>query len=98
MAIDEIKTDGNVTNNYPGASSHTTIFLVAFLFMAALAVGEVYSIKQIDSVRDSMTAAQAKQRAELEDQLASKVATVENSSAQALEAMKTELDNTAARA
>jgi len=98
MAIDEIKADGNVTHNYPDVSSHTTtIFLVAFLFMAALAVGEVYSIKQIDSVRDSMTAAQAKERSELEDQLASKVAAVENSSAQALEAMKTELDNTAAR-
>ena len=97
MAIDEIKTDGNVTNVVPEASSHTPIFLVAFLIMAALAVGEVYSIKQIDAVRDSVTASQAKERAELEDQFSSKVAAVENSSAQALEAMKTELDKTADR-
>lgn len=97
MAIDEIKTDGNVTTNYPEAPNHTSIFLVAFLIMAALAVGEIYSIKQIDAVRDSVTASQAKQRAELEDQMASKVAAVENSSAQALEAMKTDLDKTADR-
>lgn len=97
MAIDEIKTDGNVTQNFPEAPSHTPIFLVAFLIMAALAVGEVYSIKQIDAVRDSVTASQAKERAELEDQVASKVAAVENSSAQALQAMKTELDKTADR-
>lgn len=95
MAIDEVKTDSNVTYNAPGASNHTPIFIVAFLIMAALAVGEVYSIKQIDTVRESVTAAQAKERSDLEDQMASKVAAVENSSAQALEAMKTELDKTA---
>ncbi len=96
MAIDEVKTEENINHNYPAvAPSHTIIFTAAFLIMAALAVGEIYSIKQIDAVRDSVTAAQTKQRADLEGQLASKVAAVENSSAQALESMKTELDKTA---
>jgi hypothetical protein len=97
MAIDEVKTEVN-SGSYPvQPSSYTGIFVVIFLIMAGLAVGEVYSIKQIDSVHDAITASQAKDRAAMEDQLSSKVAAVENSSAQALEAMKTELDQTADR-
>lgn len=97
MAIDEVKTEGSQTTISGGSSNHTSIFMVIFLIMAGLVVGEVYSIKQIDSVHDAVTAAQAKERADLEDQLSTKVAAVENSSAQALEAMKTELDHTADR-
>jgi len=98
MAIDEVKREENVIHNYPAQpSSHTGLFAAIFILMAALAVGEVYSINQISAVRDSVTASQTKQRAEMEDQLTSKVAAVENASAQALEAMKTELDKTADR-
>jgi hypothetical protein len=97
MAIDEIKKEGTASSYPVEPSNHTSIFMVIFLIMAGLVIGEVYSIKQIDTVHDSLTAAQAKQSADLQDQLSTKVAAVENSSAQALEAMKTELDNTADR-
>jgi len=97
MAIDEVKSEGSPSQYSGGSSNHTSIFMVIFLIMAGLLVGEVYSIKQTDSLRDATTAAQAKERADLEDQLSTKVAAVENSSAQALEAMKTELDHTADR-
>ncbi|HEV2349234.1 MAG TPA: hypothetical protein VG028_05240 [Terriglobia bacterium] len=97
MAIDEVKTEGTHSTYPPEAPNHTSIFMVIFLIMAGLVVGEVYSIKQTDSVHDAVTAAQAKDRADMEDLLSTKVAAVENSSAQALEALKTDLDHTAER-
>jgi hypothetical protein len=97
MAIDEVKTEGTPSTYPVESSSHTSIFMVIFLILAGLVVGEVYSIKQIDAVHDQITAAQAKEHAAIEDQLSNKVAAIENSSAQALEAMKTELDQTADR-
>src|SRR5690242_10504752 len=97
MAIDEVKTESTSNTFPPESSNHTSIFLVIFLILAGLVVGEVYSIKQIDAVHDQITAAQAKDHAALEDQISSKVSAIENSSAQALEAMKTELDQTADR-
>lgn len=97
MAIDEIKKEGTASSYPVEPSNHTSIFMVIFLIMAGLVIGEVYSIKQIGTVHDGLTAAQAKDRADMEDALTTKVAAVENSSAQALEAMKTELDNTADR-
>lgn len=97
MAIDEVKTE-STSSTFPAESSnHTSIFLVIFLILAGLVVGEVYSIKQIDAVHDQITAAQAKDHAAIEDQISTKVAAIENSSAQAFEAMKTELDQTADR-
>lgn len=97
MAIDEVKTEGTPGSNPVESSNHTSIFLVIFLMLAGLATGEVYSIKQIDAVHDAVTAAQAKEHEAMEEQLSSKVAAIENSSAQALEAMKTDLDQTAER-
>jgi hypothetical protein len=97
MAIDEVKTEGTPSSYPTESSSHTPIFLVIFLILAGLAVGEIYSIKQIDAVHDQITAAQAKDHAAIEDQISTKVAAIENSSAQALEEMKTELDQTADR-
>ncbi len=98
MAIDDVKEtrEEQVTNNNsPAPSSHAGMFAIIFLIMAALAVGEIYSIKQTNTLHDSVAAAQAQTRAEMEQQLSSKVAAVENSSAQSLEAMKAELDHTA---
>jgi hypothetical protein len=98
MAIDDVKEtrEEQVTNNNsPAPSSHTGMFAIIFLIMAALAVGEIYSIKQINTLHDSVAAAQVQTRAQMEQQLSSKVAAVENSSAQSLEAMKAELDHTA---
>ena len=98
MAIDDIREteEEHVTNNnFAEPSSHTGIFAIIFLIMAALAVGEIYSVKQINSLHDSVAAAQQQTRADMEQQLSSKVAAVENSSAQSLEAMKAELDHTA---
>jgi hypothetical protein len=98
MAIDDVKEtrEEHVTsNNSPGSSGHTAIFAIIFLIMMALAVGEIYSVKQINSLHDSVAASQQQTRADMEQQLSSKVAAVENSSAQSLEAMKAELNHTA---
>ena len=98
MAIDDVKEtrEEYVTNNNPPApASNTAILAIIFLIMAALAVGEIYSVKQMNALHDSVAASQQQTRADMEQQLSSKVAAVENSSAQALEAMKAELDHTA---
>ncbi|MHB8653034.1 MAG: hypothetical protein ACYDA9_04055 [Terriglobia bacterium] len=100
MAIDDIKETKEerlTNNNYPAPPSHTGMFAIIFLIMAGLAVGEIYSIKQLNTLHDSVAAAQQQTRADMEQQLSSKVAAVENSSAQALGEMKAELDHTATR-
>ena len=94
---DEVRQE-NVTQSYPEPSrTPTGLYAIIFLILAGLAAVQIYSISQIHSLRDAQAAFENTSRAETDQKLASNVAAIENSSAQALEAMKAELDNTAAR-
>jgi len=97
MVIDDNHTE-HETPVHPAESHFANgAFLIIFLFLAALAGVQIYSISQIHSLRDSLAVSEQNSRAEMDQELAAKVAAIENSSAQAVEAMRTELDVTAQR-
>ena len=78
--------------------SHTTAFVAIFGVLALLVVGEVISLSKVSSLNSSFRTEQtqlAQTRKDLSDQMASKVAEIETSDAQQLEALRTELDKTA---
>ena len=103
MAIDEVP-EQEVLPLDPENSGHTGKFFLIFLVLAALAVAEIYTLSQlskISSLRDSLEAQQAQARkqlsAELQEQLSGRLAAVERSNAQRLNALKDELDAAAKR-
>jgi hypothetical protein len=82
----------------PEDHSHTTAFVAIFGVLALLVVGEIISLSKVSSLNSSFQTEQtqlAQTRKDLSDQLASKVAEIESSDAQQLEALRTELDKTA---
>jgi len=72
MAIDDVKEQGT-TYVEPSGSGHGAKFLVIFLILAALAVGEFYGVSKISSLRDETVAQQKQLRKELEAQLQEQV-------------------------
>jgi len=94
---EEVQQENISRPDHVESRSHTGIFAIIFLALAGLAGTQIYSISQIRSMRDSQAAFQSASRAETDQKVAMKVAAVENASAQALEAMKAELDSAAVR-
>src|SRR5215467_7930737 len=78
--------------------NHTPAFVAIFCVLALLAVGEIVSLSKISSLGSSLRSERtqmAQTRKDLGDQMASKVAEIENADAQQLEALRAELDKTA---
>jgi hypothetical protein len=67
-----------------------------FLVLAALAVGEIYTMHKINSLRGALEAQQTQARkqlrAELQDQVAARSRAIENANAQQMNALKYEMD------
>jgi len=76
-------------------------FIVIFLVLAALAVGEVVSISKTSKVRDQLTAQQNQLRddmtGQMRDQISNRLETIERQNAQELDAVKAEIDTAAKR-
>ena len=89
MAIDESSNSAGSASN---PSDHTNKFVAIFIVLAALAIGEIYALMQFSAIRTSMQTEQAAVEKKLMDQVSQKISTMESSSAQQLEAVKTELD------
>jgi hypothetical protein len=100
MAIDQVP-EHEVVNMEPESSGSSGKFLLIFLVLAALAVGEIYTMHKINSMRDALEAQQtqtSKQlRAEFHDQLTGRLRAIENTNAQQMDALKDELDAAAKR-
>ena len=100
MAIDEVP-EKEVHVIEPEDSGSQSKFLLIFVVLAALVVGEIYSIHKIHSTRDALEAQQAQTHkqlaAEFQDQLTSRLSAIENSNAQQFDALKAELDSAAKR-
>jgi len=101
MAIDEVPENETYEVEPAGRSSSKGMFLVIFAVLAALVVGEIYSIHKINSTREAFEAQQAQAQkqlaAQFQDQLASRLSSIENSNAQQFDALKDELDAAAKR-
>src|SRR5215472_9328661 len=93
MRIEETK-DG-ASNFLP--QSHSSKTRAVLIILAALAIGEIYSIARITTVRQTLENQQALMRKQLDTELSTKIASLEDSNAQQLNALRTELDQTASR-
>ena len=100
MPIDEVP-EKEVQAVEPDKPSSQSKFLIIFVVLAALAVGEIYSVHKINSTREALEAQQTQTHkqlaAEFQDQLTSRLSAIENSNAQQFDALKDELDSAAKR-
>ena len=100
MAIDQVP-EQQVLDTEPERSGSHGKFLLIFLVLAALAVGEIYSMHKIVSMRGALEAQQTQTgkqlRADLQDQLAGRLSAIENANAKQFDALKDELDSAAKR-
>ncbi len=82
-------------------SGHGIKFIVIFLLLAVLAGGEFYAVNKMNSTRSELEAQQSQLRkeltAEIQAQVSARLTTMEQQTAQQLEAVKTELDESAKR-
>jgi hypothetical protein len=93
MGMEKIQQD---TSSSP-SQSYSSKFAAIFVIVALLVVGEIYSIVRIGTVRQGMDKQQALMRQELDGRFSSQLAALEDSNAQQLSALRTELDQTATR-
>ena len=93
MSIEESKDDAR---GFP-PPSHISRFTAVHMILAILAIGEIYSIARISTVRHKLEKQQALMRQELDTQFSSKLAGLEDSNLKQLNALRTELDQTAGR-
>ena len=96
MAIDEVPVqEGLSTEPNPGSGDGLK-FVVIFLVLAALAVGEFFTVNRMNTLRDQLTTQQNQLREDLTGQLRNQVSNrltaIEQQNAQELDAVKTELD------
>jgi hypothetical protein len=100
MAIDQVP-EREVLEMEPESSGSRGKFLLIFLVLAALAVGEFYTMHKINSMRDALEMRQTQTgkqlRAEFQDQLAARSRAIENANAEQMDALKYELDAAAKR-
>lgn len=97
MAIDQIPEQESNSSIPAGGSKHGAQFLVVFVVLAALVIGEIYTTRQVGSMRNSIETQQVKMQRVFSDQLSDRFAALEHSNAQQLGALKGELDSTAKR-
>ncbi|HMD83296.1 MAG TPA: hypothetical protein VKO18_01190 [Terriglobia bacterium] len=101
MAIDEAPVQGGLPKEPNPGSGSGVKFLVIFLVLAALAVGELISVNRMSTLRDQLTTQQTQLRedltGQLRDQISNRLAAIEEQNAQDLDAVRTELDQAARR-
>ncbi|MGD1156785.1 MAG: hypothetical protein ABSA41_13245 [Terriglobia bacterium] len=101
MAIDDVPEQQGVPTQPAGDAGRGIKFILIFLVLAALAVGEIYTISRVSSLRDELVTQQNQLRkdltAQVQDQVSGRLTAMEQQTAQQLEAVKTELDKAAKR-
>jgi hypothetical protein len=100
MAIDQVPEREGLDTE-PESSGLRARFLLIFLVLAGLVVGEIYTIHKINSMRDALEAQQTQRgkqlRAEFQDQLTGRLSAIENANAQQMDALQNELDGASKR-
>jgi hypothetical protein len=97
MAIDDAPEQQPLPMDYPPQHSHSGRFSLIFIVVLVLAIGLIYSLVKISSLRKSLEAQQSATRRELTDQFSRRLDALERSHAEQLGALKEELDATAQR-
>lgn len=91
MAIDEVKVESLAI---PEGKNHTTMFVAIFVALALMAVGEIYSLNSLGTLRESVQASQAVTKQELTAQLNDRLTALEQSNARVLEDLKENVEAT----
>jgi hypothetical protein len=91
MEIDQAP-EQEILVNPPEAQSHVGKFMVIFAVLAALAIGEIFSVSQISSLRGSFETQQAQLRRDLTAQSQQQLSTFERSNAQQFESLRGDID------
>ncbi|HTS70834.1 MAG TPA: hypothetical protein VMO17_17770 [Terriglobia bacterium] len=98
MAIDETTV---VSTQPPADSGSGAKFVVVFVILAVLAVGEFYVLARMNTLRDQLTTQQSQLKEDLNGQLrtqiSSRLSAVEQQNTEALEAVKSEIDSASQR-
>jgi len=101
MAIDEVPNDTKKSFVTLEGHSHTTWFIAIAVVLALLVIGEFAAFNKITSLHSSMQAEDGQIHkqlvTQLTDQFTAKLSALENSNAQQLEGLKSELDIAAKR-
>ena len=101
MAIDEVPVQSGLPKEPNPGSKGVIMFGVVFVVLAALAVGEFITVNRMNALRDQLTAQQNQMRddltGQLRNQVTNRLTVIEQQNAQALDSVKSELDNAAKR-
>jgi hypothetical protein len=101
MAIDETPVQKEILMEPNPRSGGSIQIALIFLVLAALAVGEMFTLNRMNTVRDQLTTQQNQLRedltGQLRDQVSRRLSAIERQNAQELDAVKTELDDAAKR-
>ena len=101
MAIDDTQEQQVVPLDPAGSTGHGVKFMVIFLVLAALAVGEFYTVNKMSSLRDEQVNQQNQLRkdltAQIQDQVLTHLTAMEQQNRQQLAAVKAEFDQTTKR-
>lgn len=101
MAIDEVPVNGANSIEPHQGSGNSVKFVIVFLVLAALVVAEFFTFSKMNSLRQQLTTQQNQLRdeftAQLRDQVSNRLTALEQQNAEALDAVKGELDQTAKR-
>lgn len=99
MAIDEVNKP-EPTKPSDGFS-HTTKFVAIFAVLALLAIGQIFTLSKISSVRESLetqqTTFQKSLTNQVDQQFATRTAAVETANAQQIDALRKEIDDASKR-
>jgi hypothetical protein len=101
MAIDEVPVQAAIPMEPHTGSSGGVKFVVICLVLAALAVGELFTVNKMNALRDQLTMQQDQMRedltGQLRNQVSNRLSAIERQNAQELGAVRTELDGAAKR-
>jgi hypothetical protein len=101
MAIDDVPEQQSVPTQPAGDAGRGIKFILIFLILAALAVGEIYTISRVSSLRNELVTQQNEFRkdlaGQLQDQVSARLTTMEQQTTKQLEAVKTEINKAAKR-
>ncbi|MGH9433409.1 MAG: hypothetical protein ACRD3T_17905 [Terriglobia bacterium] len=92
MAID----DPNQYDAHPKPAPSNTnkgLFVVVFVILALLVIGEIHSYSRMSTLRDGLQARQTNLQKQIEAQLEAKEAAMQNSDAQTLDQLRSQLDD-----
>jgi len=96
MLIDQVPNQAGLPLEPNPGSKDGAKFVAIFLILAALAIGEFFTVNRMSAVREQLTAQQNQLREDLtgqfREQMSKRLTAIEQQNAQQLDAVKTELD------